>query len=333
MSTARYDRWLVGSSAAWCVASALPLLLWWQALPEPMASHWGIGGAPNGSMPRLVLLGIHAGCVLLPLPFVRARAGRDVASIAAIGLGTVSFDGALVTVLCATSVWLNLGRERWQEAGHLPLWLALGAVVLAAASGALAHALARRAWPPAAVPRSEAAAPLPLSQGERAFWSGTAQNRWQLLGLAYLAAQGIALAFILGRAAAPGVALTHLAALVLVEAFNAIAVSVDERALTIRYGRLGVIRQRIPLERVAAASAFELVPMEHGGWGYRGNLRWLKRAAVVVRGGTALRLDLAGGKRLSITVDDAETAARLISAFVQRRATAEAAATSDAAPS
>jgi len=319
MSSARYIRWLYGSSAAWCIAGALPLLLSWQALPEPMASHWGIRGEPNGSLPKLALLGIHVGCVLLPALLLRPSASRDVRAVAAIGLGTVSFAGALTLALSASGVWLNRGHARWQEAGSLNATLVLATLLLAGLSGAGAFALARRAWPPLGPVPSGATEPLPLSRDERAFWSGSARNRWQLLLLAYLAAQAGAFMFMLGRTAALAAVLTHVLAVVAVEAFSALAVSVDERALTIRYGHLGLFRQRVPLERVAAASAFELVPMEHGGWGYRGNLRWLNRAAVVVRRGAALRLDLAGGKRLSITVDDADTAARLISAFVGRR--------------
>ncbi|MEO8184141.1 MAG: hypothetical protein ABI895_35425 [Deltaproteobacteria bacterium] len=45
-----------------------------------------------------------------------------------------------------------------------------------------------------------------------------------------------------------------------------------------------------------------------------------RRAAVVVRSGCALRVDFGDGARLSITVDDAETAARLINGLVLRRA-------------
>jgi hypothetical protein len=110
--------------------------------------------------------------------------------------------------------------------------------------------------------------------------------------------------------------LAFLAALAL---FAKIQVRIDARELVIRYGYLGWPRQRISLARVSAARAFQLEPLDHGGWGYRGNLRVFGRAAVVVRAGAALGLDLEGGKRLSITVDDAETAAHWINALVSRR--------------
>jgi hypothetical protein len=117
------------------------------------------------------------------------------------------------------------------------------------------------------------------------------------------------------------------------ELCSKIRVTVDERALTIRYGRLGWLRQRMAIERILAATAFELDPWAHGGWGYRGSLKLLGKAAVVVRAGQALRLDLRDGKRLSITVDDAETAARLVNGFVQRHSPTAPAALAGAEPS
>ena len=67
--------------------------------------------------------------------------------------------------------------------------------------------------------------------------------------------------------------------------------------------------------------------MEHGGYGYRGSLRFSGRAALVVRGGPALGLELDGGKRLSISVDDAEIGARAINRLIAQRNPAGARAT------
>ncbi len=111
----------------------------------------------------------------------------------------------------------------------------------------------------------------------------------------------------------------HLLVLVALELFARVRVSVDGRELCIRYGYVGWLRQRIALARIGAARSFRLEPMEHGGWGYRGSLRLFGRAAVVVRGGPALGLELDAGRRLSITVDDAESAARLINALIAQR--------------
>ncbi|HYO95950.1 MAG TPA: hypothetical protein VER33_15635 [Polyangiaceae bacterium] len=67
----------------------------------------------------------------------------------------------------------------------------------------------------------------------------------------------------------------------------------------------------------------------HGDWGNRGSAWLAGRAAIVARSGSALRLSLAPGKTLTISVDDAESAAQLINAFVLRRsAVSESAAVS-----
>jgi hypothetical protein len=129
---------------------------------------------------------------------------------------------------------------------------------------------------------------------------------------------------------APGLGLTldavHVIIFFTLELFSKIRVSVDERAITVRYGHVGWLRQRIRLERIFGAESLEIEAMEHGGWGYRGSVRLLGRAAIVVRSGSAVRLDLGAGKRLVISVDDADTASRLINGFIQRRGAAESAA-------
>ncbi|MDH4366093.1 MAG: hypothetical protein OEY70_18595, partial [Acidimicrobiia bacterium] len=43
----------------------LPLLVWRDRLPDPMASHWGISGGPNGSTGYGAMLTITLGAVVL----------------------------------------------------------------------------------------------------------------------------------------------------------------------------------------------------------------------------------------------------------------------------
>ena len=79
--------------------------------------------------------------------------------------------------------------------------------------------------------------------------------------------------------------------------------------LTVRYGFLGWPRTSVPLHRIATARAIEIRPTEWGGWGYRGNLALMNRAAVVLRAGPGLRLDLHDGKVFVVTIDNPETIA------------------------
>jgi hypothetical protein len=152
-------------------------------------------------------------------------------------------------------------------------------------------------------------------------WSGSAQNGWMPLVMVLLLGQGAVVSLFLGdvTAAAPYLNLVHVLVLALLELFAKVHVDVDQRELRIRYGYIGWLTQRIALGRVVTARAFMLRPLEHGGWGYRGSVRFFGRAAVVVRGGPALALELADGKRLSITVDDADRAAQVINELLSRR--------------
>jgi hypothetical protein len=55
---------------------------------------------------------------------------------------------------------------------------------------------------------------------------------------------------------------------------------------------------------------FEVDPRRYGGWGYRGSLRLYRRAALNLRKGAGLRLELHDGRVFVVTVDDADTASQ-----------------------
>ena len=78
----------------------------------------------------------------------------------------------------------------------------------------------------------------------------------------------------------------------------------DGRRFEVVYGPGGMIRQSFDAADIEGARPTSLSVLRTGGWGYRGSLWLLRRAAVVTRGGDALRLDLTRGRRFSITVDD-----------------------------
>jgi len=149
-------------------------------------------------------------------------------------------------------------------------------------------------------------------------WAASAHNPWIGLVLVLLIGHGAVMNLLLHTTAVAYLNGAHLLLLVVLELFSKLRVRVDARGLDIRYGQLGWVRQHIALERIEAARGSRLEPMEHGGFGYRGSLRFSRRAALVVRGGGGLELDLDRGKRLAISVDDAERGAELINRLVAR---------------
>ncbi|WP_137990940.1 hypothetical protein [Streptomyces vilmorinianum] len=94
-------------------------------------------------------------------------------------------------------------------------------------------------------------------------------------------------------------------------AFVHVEVKVDDRAMEVRCGHMGVPRRRILLAHVVGAEYLpKVTPRQWGGWGYR--WRPEKGKAVIVRRGEALTLRLDDGRSFTVTVDDAEAAVRVI---------------------
>lgn len=314
-------KWLLVGSGLGLCAALLPLLIYEQRLPEPLASHWGLGGTPDAALPKAVFMLVLAGSISLPLVLGWPRKPSTTPRRAQLALASVVFTSALMGFVSASVIWLNWDRAHWREAGHLSgvtIALLVG-VPLALSAGAFA--MARRVWPQADAVQSAPMTALPLAPDERAYWAGTASNRWLMLLVVLVVMEGGLVHLMLSQT--PGLSkwgiVAHSFVISLLSLMWKVRVTLNERELIIHYGQLGWPRQRIELARILSARSFELEPMEHGGWGYRGSLRLTRRAAVVVRSGLALRLELQGSKHLSITVDDAETAARLINGFVSRR--------------
>lgn len=153
-------------------------------------------------------------------------------------------------------------------------------------------------------------------------WTGRATNRVQwLLALAGAACLALGIELAVESAWTSGIAplamsvVGCIAAGLLVLfgtlAFVHVDLKLDRESLEVRCGHIGLPRRRIPLAHVAGAD-FEphVTPRHWGGWGYR--WRPDKGTAVVVRRGEGVVLRLWDGHTFTITVDDAESAVRVI---------------------
>ncbi|MET9346057.1 hypothetical protein [Streptomyces termitum] len=163
-----------------------------------------------------------------------------------------------------------------------------------------------------------------------AVWTGRATNRFQWVAAvagAACMALGVTLAvespWTSGAAplamAVVGCVAAGLLVLFGTLAFVHVEVRVDDRAMEVRCGHIGVPRRTIPLTQVVGAEyAPRVTPRHWGGWGYR----WRPETgtAVVVRRGEGLVLSLADGRTFTVTVDGAEGAVRSIRALLRRPA-------------
>lgn len=283
--------------------AAVPLLAV-DRLPERMATHFGLDGQADGFLPREVFLpgSLAAVAVAAVAGVVLARRTpgdlRDAGPAATILVGAV----LATTSLCIT--WLNLDAVD-PTAVRSPGWLLPVALLVPLAVAAAYVRLA----PPTRTSASEPAEALDLPAGARVVWHGRITSRMFALLAASAAVVAAALATTGPDARLAGVPLLIAVA---TGSLSTIGVVADRRGLSIRYGPFGWPRQRLESERIEAASAIDVRPSEWGGWGYRGSLRLFRRAALVLRAGPGIRLDLVDGAVFVVTVPDAETGARLL---------------------
>ncbi len=288
-------------------------------LPERVATHYGIAGRPDGSMTAEQFLIVVGALMVLgwgACAFIALTLRRFQPMVAP----TLSFVGAFLVALgsgiLATTAIGQRGLDSWQDASLSPWalipWLA-GSLIVSSAAARIASSLPHQAdlgdiAPPA----------MDLAPGERALWTATLSAGWPLL----LGAAVLVVGVILAQLMEPSIRLWTSIALLLpgiaVITFSRIRVTADRSGLTVRYGFLGWPRTLVPLRRIATAQAIDVRPAEWGGWGYRGNLTLMNRAAVVLRAGPGLRLDLLDGKVFVVTIDNPDTPARLLNAEASR---------------
>ena len=298
-----------------------PFLAYRADLGDRVATHYGISGRADGSMTVdqllmviLAMMAIGLGACVVIAVSRRKMQPMSAPSVAFVG----AFIGALSAGILATTAIGQRGLERWQDATLDP-WTVVVWLVGSVTVGSFA------AWIAASLPfhRDVGADTEPptmdLAAGERAFWSSTLSAKWPLsASLAVLM-----LTLVLTQLAAPWIVMCGLLTALVVAAFSRIRVTVDHSGLRVRYGFFGWPHTSIPIRRIATAHAIEVRPADWGGWGYRGSLTLLKRAAVVLRAGPGIRVDLHDGRVFAVTIDNPESPALLLNAEVSRLTASE----------
>ena len=139
-------------------------------------------------------------------------------------------------------------------------------------------------------------------------WTG--EGRWAVPATMVVVVAGVVLSVVTSLVVP---ALAAIAVATLIIEFRRITVTVDETHLRTAFAWPGFIRVRIPLAEIERLEYVpDLRPVRYGGWGYRGSLRLLKKAAVVLRRGPGVIFALTGERRYIVTVDDAESLAHTV---------------------
>ncbi|TMR07975.1 DUF1648 domain-containing protein [Nonomuraea turkmeniaca] len=290
-------------------------------LPDPLATHWGPGDRPDGSMPftvYVVMVVLVWAVPWLGLVVARARAlthrqGRM------FWWGVLFATGVFAFGMNVTTVLANLGAPDWRAA-RLPGWAVLAVIGVALAAAVAAGYLGRGA-PDEPVPAGTRPPLLRLRAGQRTVWVGHVANPWLTLFNAVMAAGLAVLAVFSLAGVVPGKpAALILPVLVLVLAVGVLISSVSVRAgddrVVIQFGPLGWPARRIPLSKIESAWAEVRHPSRVGGWGIRGLPGGV---TIMLRGGECLVLGYRSGGQLAISIDDAARGASLINALINER--------------
>ena len=138
----------------------------------------------------------------------------------------------------------------------------------------------------------------------------TAEARWAVPTAVGVVLFGVGLSLLVQ---VPLPAVVAVVVSVVVVQFRRITVTVDDTHLRTAFAWPGWVRVRIPLADIERLEYVpDLRPVRYGGWGYRGSLRLLKKAAVILRRGPGVIFALTGDRRYIVTVDDAETLAEVV---------------------
>lgn len=298
---------------AWVVTVGVVAALPWtvrERLPDPVASHWGVDGRPDGSLPVLVdaILPAVLLAVMVAIPWraVSTADRRTGRWLLAVATSVVALLAALRVVTLAA----NLDAPDWSAAGRLTPSVLLAMLAVAGVGAALGRRVG------ATLPeRTSRRRPAPATQrldDELLVWHGRASAPPALLAVP-LVALVAAIAAVLAPAAARG-PLVGLAVLVgaLAAVFGSVRATVGPIGLVVRLGVFGWPRVTVPLADVEAVEVEDVEPLHYGGWGWRvvPGVR-----ALVLRRGEAIRVHRRSAPTLVVTVDDADGAAGVLAAL------------------
>lgn len=315
------------STAGWVIlvtaAIVVAMLATRGRLPDPIATHWGPSGQPDGRMSFLPALLIFLALWAAIAAGLLATLFRD--SLLThrgyrAGLGALlAGAGVFFLGLTGTTIAANLDRTDWADARPVGLGQVALVLVVAVAAGAGAGALARRG--PHVEPIRTHARPEPLSLAvdEHTVWITRVTNRFLtgLAGVFLVAAAATAIAsLVLPRWVLFAIALPLAVIAVAGTALSSVRVEVNWNGLTVGYGPWAWPARRIPLSEITEVWTERRTPAQVGGWGYRGLPG--ARTTVMIRAGDCLVIRRRSGAEFAVSADDARHGAALLDALRQQ---------------
>ncbi|PKQ30602.1 MAG: hypothetical protein CVT62_12885 [Actinobacteria bacterium HGW-Actinobacteria-2] len=290
-------------------------------LPNPVATHWGPSGTPDGfgsPIETLVMLTVIVVAFSVGMWALGFFLGSSASTRRLSVFFALWFAAALSGLLVGSLVMQRGLSDASQAPGiGLPLGLSFGfATVLGALAAALMPGDAHQ---PTTTPVPADAERLPLGPGEQVAWVRTVEPphlTWLIGGGAVLAMAAIGLGLLGATTVGFTFGITMALLTLAFSLFSRWTVTIDREGLR-AHTVLPRPRTVVPLDEVESAEVAEVRPLpDFGGWGYR--IDSTGRVGIVVRAGEAILIHRTGGRQLLVTVDDATTGAALLNTLADR---------------
>lgn len=300
-------------------AGLAPLITWLSigrkefVSDQQLANHWTASGNADGfiSANTAVLQSFISAAIVAVLYgtiAVLPKRHRPGSALFLLGIAAASawvFNLSVIDSIRSTNF---LSPERTPGPGVARLAIV---IVLPLVSTALAIRSVASDPPPILV---DSQPHIPLSSDEHAVWFASLTSVPMMVPAVLLSGATCIIAFQLRTLWMLGL-VPVLAGLL---ALGHIKVRVDRTGLTVCFGWGSLIRMHIDVDRIAGAEPIEVSPLKWGGWGYRGSLRFMRRAAVVLRKGPGIKVSLRNGAEFAVTIDHPDEGAALLNTFARR---------------
>lgn len=293
-----------------CLALALS---WHGRLPDPVATHFGPRGEPNGWMSLnadyainiVILLGLNALNLCIALSgMMRGKSGLASGAILSGSIG-------LTSTLLLTTLYIQLdGAE--PNLGASGFLVGLIAAAVCAAVTALTFPV-RATEPEKSDPASAERGPRePLRAGEKVAFFG-AQSGCPVL-ITMVSALVLGSAILVAFASWWAVAVTLLVGIIAIPFLSYLRVRVDESGVAWAFG-FGIPRGAVALRDIESAESIDINPLDFGGWGYRLRPNTL---GLIVRGGPGIRVHRKTGRDIVISLAEPDEAVETLRQLLAR---------------
>ena len=276
-------------------------------LPDPIAVHWQTGGTPDVSVGLWTAAGgLTAVLLLVVFRMVRAAHRTPHAATARSAITIAHAAAGLVASLWWCSVGVQLDAPTWRDAGALgatAVGICLAATVLLGAFGWLLARMTEgpsRPAPATGTGPGESARPAPTGTTYRTRVAGRSARLLPVVALV--------VTLVLAGVGAIGTAATIVATVVALAVWAVLDVQVvaGPEGFDLAVGRWSWPRLHVPLAAIEDVTVESLNPLAYGGFGYRARP---EVRAVVLRRGTAVRIQRTDAVDLLITLPDANRVA------------------------